>query len=217
MRPLLCLILVLPLVGCAKKVAKFTGKSDDTASATQTEPVAAKLKPEENQKAKSAEKPNWLNDPRFKRDNQLPTDASPKSDLNGALPLNSQPQPVPAPQGVPQGTPRPAPVPVVTPRPVAKPVSKADMNEVWIFIENASLVSGKMPAPDLVLAALIQAKSPAADLVRDGSISLTGARAREGVWAFERNAPTLGGWVATQNGPEQVTAAQFAALARTTR
>ncbi len=210
MRPLLFLIVLLPLVGCAKKVAKFTGKSDDSASATQPEPVAPKLKPDV--KANAAEKPNWLNDPRFKRDNQLPPETQPKNDPNWVMPANTQqPVPVPAPQGTPQ------PAPVQSPQRPAKRVEKADMNEVWIFIENASLASGKMPPPEFVLTALIKAKSPAADLVIDGSIVLTGARSREGVWAYELNAPKQGGWVASQNGPENVSAGQFATLARATR
>ena len=83
------------------------------------------------------------------------------------------------------------------------------MKEVWIFIENASGASGKMPTPELVYAALVKAEAKAADLVKDGSIWLTGAKQRESVWAFEYRALTQGGWVATQNGVEQLTAAEL--------
>ena len=67
-----------------------------------------------------------------------------------------------------------------------------------------------MPRPEFVLAALVEAKSPAADLVKGNYIILTGATTRESVWAYEKNAPVQGGWIATQNGPEQVSAAEFA-------
>jgi hypothetical protein len=131
--------------------------------------------------------------------------------------------PVPPPGGVvrpPMGMPLPPFGPQTSPPPVGptgtptgpagKVVTKADMTEVWIFIENYSLAKGKMPPPEWTLAALIEAKSPAADLVRGGYILLTGKSSRESVWAFERNAPAQGGWVAGHNGPEQLTAAEFA-------
>ena len=85
----------------------------------------------------------------------------------------------------------------------------ADMKEVWIFIENASGASGKMPSQLLTYQALIAAKSPAADLVKDGTIFLTGATVRESVWAYETQALTNGGLVATQNGVETLTAAEL--------
>jgi hypothetical protein len=92
-----------------------------------------------------------------------------------------------------------------------KLVTKADMNEVWVFAENFSQANGgKMPPPELILAALVKEKAAAAELVKSGDITLTGATKRESVWAFERKAPTKGGWIATQNGPEEVTAAEFA-------
>ena len=46
--------------------------------------------------------------------------------------------------------------------------------------------------------------------MKGGYILITGKTTRESVWAFERNAPSQGGWIASQNGPEQVTAAEFA-------
>ena len=53
------------------------------------------------------------------------------------------------------------------------------------------------------------AKSPAANLAVDGSITLTGSTTRESVWAFETKARTQGGWVASQNGVESMTAAEL--------
>jgi hypothetical protein len=92
-------------------------------------------------------------------------------------------------------------------------VTEADMKEVWIFIENASLASGKMPPPVLTYSALVEAKAKAAPLVKAGSIYLTGSPHRESIWAFDfrafsRGEPVL---VATQNGVETLTVEQLKA------
>jgi hypothetical protein len=83
------------------------------------------------------------------------------------------------------------------------------MNDVWTYIENRSGVSGKMPSIQEVYAALAAVKSPAADLLRGGSIVLTSATSREAIWAYEANAPTRGGWVASQNGVDMLTALEL--------
>jgi hypothetical protein len=102
------------------------------------------------------------------------------------------------------------PIPPATPNAAGnKAVAKADMNDVWVFVENRSGASGKMPSVQDIQAALVEAKSPAAELVRYGSIVLTGSGTRESVWAYERNALTNGGWVVSQNGVETVTAAEL--------
>ena len=81
-----------------------------------------------------------------------------------------------------------------------KPVTEADMKEVWIFMENASIVSGKLPPIPTRLSALVKAEAKAAELVKDGSIYLDRRHRRESIWAFEAKALTQGGWVASQNG-----------------
>jgi hypothetical protein len=145
------------------------------------------------------------------------------------LPANPNTQPSTQPTGqpgIPPGAPaQPMKPPVAPPQPGGAPavppstpaqaggkaVTKADMNEVWIFMENFSQANeGKMPPLQVVYAALVEAKAASADLVKSGYIILTGARGRESVWAFEINSPTQGGWIASQNGVEQVSAAEFA-------
>ena len=225
-------VLVCLVVGCAKKTAKFTGKADDSAAAPKPQPPAPKGKTADaGETAKGGERPNWLNDPRFKQGkdaDQLPVDAPVKPDwgiakppAGGWTPPNAPaPQPgSPAPANPPAAAPQPQPVQPAAPaapatgtpsRPTGtKLVTEADMKEVWIFIENASGASGKMPPPELTYAALVKAEAKAADLVKDGSIWLTGAKQRESIWAFEYRALTQGGWVATQNGVEQLTAAEL--------
>ncbi|MCS6866518.1 MAG: hypothetical protein RMJ56_11170 [Gemmataceae bacterium] len=150
-------------------------------------------------------------------------------------PPNSPPQPRPQPPAVGPAKPPPQPLPQPPPgmgrldpqpqpaSPPAKPpsvdptelpvVTEADMKEVWIFIENASLASGRMPPPVLTYTALVEAKSKAAPLVKAGSIYLTGSPQRESIWAFDfrafsRGEPVL---VATHNGVETLTVEQLKA------
>ena len=88
-------------------------------------------------------------------------------------------------------------------------VTMADMREVWVYVENRSGASGKMPAQLEIYQALVKGGSPAADRVKDGTLTLTGATARESVWAYETRALTDGGLVASQNGVETLTAAEL--------
>jgi hypothetical protein len=222
-------VLMCAMVGCAKKTPKVAQNTDDTAPPPQVQVQQPEPKPKAGPKSEkpvagnTGEKPNWLNDPRLKKEGQLPTEAPKKPDWGTAavpgVPLGAGgAAPGKADGKQPPGKldakpPQPAPMPT-TPAAGGKAVTKNDMNDVWIFMENYSLASGKMPGPDEVYAALIKADSPAAALVKDGSIALSGARSREGIWAFEKNAPTNGGWIASQNGPEQVTAAEFARRAK---
>jgi len=238
-------VLLLPLAGCGRKVPKATGGEDTppppavAAAGPNTRPAPTNPpgdRGQKDQKADKSEKPNWLNDERFKRvTDPLPDEPRPKSGWSvtppeggwtapasggAALPPATTRQPVlPSPAPVtgspPPATGNPAPAPPTTggSRPVTgggRPVTRDDLNEIWIFIENRSQATGTMPSPETTYAALVAANARAAELVRDGSIILTGATSRESIWAFERNAPTRGGWVASQNGPEQLTAAQFA-------
>jgi hypothetical protein len=211
-------VLVCLTTGCAKKSAKFTGKADDSAAATPQ--LASKEKPADGaDKKKSDDRPNWLTDPRAETEkDQLPVENQPeKPGLGVKLPvpeLGAPPRIEPGPQpGKPMGVlqPQPAapPATTTTPKLGGKPVSEADMKEVWIFIENASGASGRMPQPALVYSALVKAEAKAADLVKDGSIFLTGSTARESVWAFEWKALKQGGWVASQNGVENLSAAEL--------
>ena len=212
---LICLSIWL-VIGCAKKAAKPTGKNETPVAAV-TQPTETK-KPAEGTDKNKSDKPNWLTDPRAETTpNPLPIENQhgkpdlgvtlPKPDGNAKLPPGPK-----APGGNTTGVLQPQSVspPVSPSAPKAgKPVTEADMKEVWIFMENASIVSGKLPPYPLVYSALVKAEAKAAELVKDGSIYLTGATARESIWAFEAKALTQGGWVASQNGVENLTAAEL--------
>lgn len=225
MRSLVLLAVVIAAFGCAKKSARNRGTANDSAPP----PVVNKGNPRDagdtgepnTTDQPNGDKRNWLNDPRAKAGrSDLPVDAPNKRDWGTAKPPAGgwQPPNGPVPQpGIPGGVLQPQPVQPVAPvapatgpaRPAPKPVTEADMKEVWIFVENFSGASGKMPTPELVYAALIKTEAKAAELVKDGSIWLTGAKTRESVWAFEYKAATQGGLVVTQNGVETMTAAEL--------
>jgi hypothetical protein len=133
------------------------------------------------------------------------TGAAPGATL---LPVGGSPPGIAGPGVVPPNAAPPIP-PAASNATGNKAVAKADMDEVWVFIENRSGASGKMPSVQDIQAALVEQKSPAAELVRYGSIVLTGSGTRESVWAYERNALTNGGWVVSQNGVETVTATEL--------
>ncbi|MBN9119900.1 MAG: hypothetical protein J0I06_12190 [Planctomycetes bacterium] len=223
------LVPLLILVGCAKRTAKKPAANDETAAA-KPQPSDAPTAGEDKKGAKGEES-NWLNDPRFKKDGgpSLPVETPPNGKPSGfnitppkegwnppvagvsPMPAGGAPGlPAPPGMGVLQPEPAKPPMPAAVPTtPKYSPVSEADMKEVWVFIENASGASGKMPARLLTYQALVAAESKAAPLVKDGSIYLTGASTRESIWAFEMKALTSGGLVCSQNGVETLTAAEL--------
>jgi hypothetical protein len=90
-----------------------------------------------------------------------------------------------------------------------KAVAQADMRDIQIYVHDSSLVSGKMPSPGEVYAALVKAGSPAAEHLKSGAIILTGSPDRDSVWAYETRALMQGGLVVSQNGVETLTAAEL--------
>lgn len=106
--------------------------------------------------------------------------------------------------------PEPEPAPDAEPEVPAVAVSPRDLEDIRLFIDGASLVSGRMPTKEQTRAALRAAGSPAAELVKSKAIVLTGATSREAVWAYEAAAPARGGLVAGPNGVETLTAEELA-------
>jgi hypothetical protein len=168
------------------------------------------------------QQPNWIGDPRYLREkNASPTVGSSGSGTGKGQPPGTAGGVTGG--GITVGSPGGGSLPVTPvsptvpansdpPRPstITRPsVTQADMQEVWIYMENASAVSGRLPQPAEVYAALVQTQAKAAELVRSGAIILTGAKNRESVWAFEASALQQGGWLAGPGGVEQVTAAEL--------
>ena len=110
----------------------------------------------------------------------------------------------------PQVEPKPAPAVAVeaAPEQPALAVGRQDLEDVRLFIDTVS-ASGRMPTPELTRLALLAAESPAWKLVERKALVLTGAKTREGVWAYEASARDRGGLVAGPNGVETVTAEEL--------
>jgi len=160
------------------------------------------------------QQPNWIGDPRYVRaKNPAPVQGSGGTGTGrleqpvgkaGDMTVGGAPPVAPAMPTVPANSDAVRPV-----TPVRQAVTQADMQEVWIYMENASAVSGRLPPPAEVYAALVQTQAKAAELVRNGAIILTGAKNRESVWAFETAALQHGGWVAGPSGVENVSASEL--------
>ena len=207
------------LLGCSKKPSRMTGSQDNSSPP----PPNASLDKGNSQEKNKKPKDIGLTDSRSQKDSERPLEET------GGLP--GKPgfgMKIPKPEGgwtatqppavaVPGQAPIPNSAPAKpeasasgkTPELAAQPVSEQDMKDVWIYIENRSGASCQMPSPQEVLAALELAKSPAAALVKNGSIVLTGPRMRESIWAFEANAPLNGGWTASTNGAQRLTAKEL--------
>ncbi|MCX7700143.1 MAG: hypothetical protein N2039_04640 [Gemmataceae bacterium] len=93
-------------------------------------------------------------------------------------------------------------------------VTAVEMKDLHLFMDAASAVEGRLPNADVIREAVAKENPQLAKLLQDGRIILTGIRQREGVWAYEKDAPEKGGWIIDQSGPRQVTAEEFQRLVR---
>jgi hypothetical protein len=94
---------------------------------------------------------------------------------------------------------------------VQRVVTQNDLKNLQVFIEYASLSSGRMPDKAAIMESL-KATPDAAALVmviEGGTLVLTGINQREGVWAYEKDAPARGGVVLSNNGIERLTAEEL--------
>ncbi len=93
---------------------------------------------------------------------------------------------------------------------VKRIVDAKDMEQLAIYFNYAAdPATGRAPSKEVILADVKKADPKLGKLIEDGDIILTGIRDREGLWAYVKDAPKIGGWVLTPNGPERLTAAEF--------
>lgn len=93
-------------------------------------------------------------------------------------------------------------------------VTAAEMKDLHLFMDAASAVEGRLPTAEIVRQSVMKENPQLARLLQDGHIVLTGIRQREGIWAYEKDAPEKGGWIVDQSGPRQVSADEFRRLLR---
>lgn len=85
---------------------------------------------------------------------------------------------------------------------VVRTVDQNDLHNIKIYIENASLASGRMPSKKEIIEALKSDPGAAkiAKMIDDGDIVIPEIKQREGVWAYPKNVLTEGGMVLTNEG-----------------
>ncbi len=93
---------------------------------------------------------------------------------------------------------------------VRRTVTINDLQQIRIFIDNASLASGRMPSTQMTYSALKQEAPNIATLIDDGVLTLNDATTREQVWAYETDALKQGGQVLTGSGVERMDAESLA-------
>jgi hypothetical protein len=210
-------VLCLVAAGCQRKTV-LTGVATEQASTDQSTSQesgsSARPSPSVDVGPKKTDSvPNWIGDPRYllSKEHRAQTASStvePGYTKSGGVEVSTPPQPSGAGM-MPKGELSSSQRTPVRSAAIPPSVTEADMREVWIYMENASAVSGRLPPPVEVYAALVQAKAKSAELVRSGAIILTGARTRDSVWAFEVRALQQQGWVAGPGGVEWVNAPEL--------
>ncbi len=88
-------------------------------------------------------------------------------------------------------------------------VTRNEMHDLHLLIENASGGSdtGQLPSKTEIMGYLQQARSPVLKKIQDGSIVLTGARSRESIWAYTKEAQNNGGhFILSSSGIENLSA-----------
>lgn len=81
---------------------------------------------------------------------------------------------------------------------------------------NAKLNLGRVPTSQETWQAISAPGGNAklADLIKNGKLVLVPNPQEEGLWAYDVDAPTKGGWVLTHSEPRRVTPQEFAQLQR---
>lgn len=87
-------------------------------------------------------------------------------------------------------------------------VTANELHNLQLYIDGAS-AEGRMPTKQMVLDAAQKEDRKLYDALMDGSLVYAEPKAREGVWAYEKDAPTQGGMILTSSGIERVTAGEF--------
>jgi hypothetical protein len=89
---------------------------------------------------------------------------------------------------------------------VTRTVNMHEMQNIYVFMNDASLASGRMPSVEEVGAALQKEAPKTWKLVQEKAIVLTGTNSREGIWAYTQDAQSAAGehLVITSSGVERM-------------
>jgi len=99
---------------------------------------------------------------------------------------------------------------------VVRTVTAAELKDLHLFMTNAKLNLGRVPTSQETWAEISQptGNPKLTQLIKDGWIVLVPNPQDEGLWAYDKNAPTQGGWILMHSEPRRVTAQEFAQLSR---
>jgi hypothetical protein len=99
---------------------------------------------------------------------------------------------------------------------VNRVVTAAELHDLHLFMNTQKLSTGRVPTAQETWQAISgpQGNPKLTQLIKDGILVLVPNPPEEGLWAYDRNAPTQGGWVLTHSEPRRVTAQEFAQLSR---
>jgi hypothetical protein len=87
-------------------------------------------------------------------------------------------------------------------------VTQNEMHNLHITMEAASTETGRLPSKDFILRTVQKEDPRLYQALQEGLIVLTEIPTREGIWAYEKDAPTNGGFVISQSGVERLPADQ---------
>jgi hypothetical protein len=95
---------------------------------------------------------------------------------------------------------------------VNRTVTAAELHDLHLMLNTAKGASGRVPTSQETVGMLNRpdGNPKLREMVNDGTIVLVAAPQEEGLWAYDKNARTQGGWILTHNGAERVTAQDFA-------
>jgi hypothetical protein len=93
-------------------------------------------------------------------------------------------------------------------RAVKRSVTLQEMHDLHLTIEQAYGEMGMMPTKEFVLDLEKKENRKLYTMLQDGLIVLTGTKVHESVWAYEKDAPTAGGYILSHNGPERLMSAE---------
>jgi len=99
---------------------------------------------------------------------------------------------------------------------VNRVVTAAELKDLHLFMTTAKLSNGRVPTSQETWAEISKPSGnrKLAQLISDGTIVLVPNPQEEGLWAYDKNAATQGGWVLMHSEPRRVTAQEFLTLSR---
>lgn len=85
-------------------------------------------------------------------------------------------------------------------------------HDLQLFIAQMEITDGRMPTKQEILDYAKKENPKLYKLLDEGAFVLTGTKARESVWAYEKDADTDGGWVINHTGEQKLKAEEVRKL-----